>query len=144
MPEPQQSSGRRGPTVRPRRSAEPYPSSYRKPSTATLVPRVAARPGVALRIAYLFMLACAAYAPIELARLILWHHDTYDQLTLVPIFGLELAVLAWGILGVVVAVAHAWLWVFGYTGRPAWRPRTARVKDRARRTPNPTVPASAE
>ena len=72
---------------------------------------------VALRIAYLFMLGCAGYAPIELARLIVWHHDTYDQLTLVPIFGLELAVLTWGILGVVLAVAHAWLWIFGLTGR---------------------------
>ena len=74
---------------------------------------MSSRPGVALRIAYLFMLGCAGYAPIELARLIIWHHDTYDELTLVPGFGLELAVLAWGILGVVVAVAHAWLWVFG-------------------------------
>ncbi len=71
----------------------------------------------ALRIAYLFMLGCAAYAPIELARLIVWHHDTYGQLTLVPVFGLELAVLAWGTLGVVLAVAHAWFWVFGLTGR---------------------------
>ena len=77
------------------------------------------RPSIALRIAYLFMLSCAGYAPIELARLIVWHHDTYDQLTLVPIFSLELVVLAWGILGIVVAVAHAWLWVFGFRGRRA-------------------------
>ena len=80
-------------------------------------PWVSSRPGVALRIAYLFMLGCAGYAPIELARLIVWHHDTYDQLTLVPVFGLELAVLAWGVLGIVVAVAHTSLWVFGFRGR---------------------------
>ena len=86
-------------------------------STVTRASWVSARPSIALRIAYLFMLGCAAYAPIELARLIVLHHDTYDQLTLVPIFGLELAVLAWGILGVVVAATHAWLWVFGFRGR---------------------------
>ena len=74
---------------------------------------LSARPEVALRIAYLLMLACAGYAPFELTRLIVWHHDTYDDLTLVPIFGLELAVLALGYLGLAVAGAHAWLWVFG-------------------------------
>ena len=102
------------------------------------------RPALALRLAYLFMLGCAGYAPIELARLIVWHHDTYDQLTLVPVFGLELAVLAWGVLGVVVAVAHAWLWVFGFRGRWARRPITPRVNGRAKRSLNPSVSASAK
>ncbi len=105
---------------------------------------MASRPGVALRIAYLFMLGCAGYAPIELARLIIWHHDTYDELTLVPGFGLELAVLAWGILGVVVAVAHAWLWVFGVREVPVVLQFTPRVKDRVRRPLNRPLPTRAE
>ena len=114
------------------------PSTSETRSTVTRASWVSARPSIALRIAYLFMLGCAGYAPIELARLIVWHHDTYDQLTLVPLFGLELAVLAWGMLGVVVAVAHAWLWVFGFRERRAGRPLTPQVKDRAGRPLDPS------
>ena len=127
--------------VRPTR---PQLSSKRRGSF-TGGPWVPSRPGVALRIAYLFMLGCAGYAPIELARLIVWHHDTYDQLTLVPTFGLELAVLAWGILGVVVAVAHTWLGVFGFRGRRTRRPITPRVQRPRQAAAQPLrVPASAK
>ncbi len=106
---------------------------------------VSSRQDLALRIAYLLMLGCAGYAPIELARLIVWHHDTYDQLTLVPVFGLELAVLAWGILGVVVAVAHTWLGVFGFRGRRTRRPITPRVHRPREAAAQPLrVPASAK
>lgn len=132
MSEAPQSSRRHGSAVRRRRTAEPHTPSYRRLSTATRAPWPATRPSIALRIAYLFMLGCAAYAPIELARLIVWHHDTYDQLTLMPTFAVELAVLSWGILGILVAVTHGWLWVVGVTELGTRRRRSPAPRRRAR------------
>ena len=101
---------------------------YERRSTATRT----ARPSMVLRIAYLAMLACAGYAPVELVRLIVRHHDTYDQLTLVPTFALELVILSWGMLGILVAVAHAWLWVFGVTELGVGRRPKPQARRRAR------------
>ena len=98
------------------------------------LPRVSwlsARPEVGLRIAYLFMLACAGYAPYELTRLIVWHHETFEDLAVVPILSLELAVLALGYLGLAISVTHAWLWVFGVRDA-AQVSAEAAVKDSAR------------
>lgn len=128
---PPQSSEPHGGAVRRRRAAEPHAPSYQTRRMAARAPSVAARPNIALRIAYLFMLGCAAYAPIELARLIVWHHDTYDQLTLMPTFAVELAVLSWGILGILVAVTHGWLWVVGVTELGTRRRQTPAPRRRA-------------
>ena len=85
-----------GAAVRRQLTPERCAPAYQRRSTPTRAPGTTARPSIALRVAYLFMLGCAAYAPIELVRLIVRHHDIYDQLTLMPTFALELIVVSWG------------------------------------------------
>ena len=128
MSDPPQVSVPNGSAVRRRRTPEPYASVLReaKHSHADGPPEHSAA------LAYLAMLACAGYAPVELVRLIVRHHDTYDQLTLVPTFALELVILSWGMLGILVAVAHAWLWVFGVTELGVGRRPKPQARRRAR------------
>ena len=59
------------------------------------------------RFATSLLLVVGLYAPFELGRLIIRHHNVYDDLTLIPGFVFEIAVLTAGVIGTI----YAWLYV---------------------------------